>query len=62
MHAIAQQTRITALRSGINLTVVPDTIPFITLFDTDLEADDMTATVDGVIKDLYAGQIGRAHV
>ena len=57
MHAIAQQTRITALRSGINLTVVPDTIPFITLFDTDPEADDITATVDGVIKDLYAGRV-----
>jgi len=57
VHAIAQQARISALRSGIDLTLIPNTIPFSTLFDTNPEDEETSATVDGVIKDIYAGRV-----
>ncbi|KAH9017837.1 hypothetical protein EDB84DRAFT_1442645 [Lactarius hengduanensis] len=61
-ESISKQARIDALRSGINLTLIPDTIPFVTLFDTieqgdEPESDEIVATIDGVIKDIYASRI-----
>lgn len=54
---ISQQARINALRSGLDLTLIPDTIPFASLFDTEPEDDETVATIDGVIKDIYAGRM-----
>ena len=56
-ESISQQARITALQSGINLSLIPDTIPFASLFDTDPEGDETVATIDGLIKDIYAGRV-----
>ncbi|KAH8995533.1 hypothetical protein EDB86DRAFT_1099203 [Lactarius hatsudake] len=60
--SISKQARIDALRSGIDLTLIPDTIPFVSLFDSieegdEPESDEIVATIDGVIKDIYAGRI-----
>ncbi len=54
---ISQQAQINALQSGIDLTLIPDTIPFAALFDTEPEGDEIVATIDGVIKDIYASQM-----
>lgn len=52
-ESLSQQARIKALQSGIDLTLIPDTLSFNNLFDT----DELAITVDGVIKDTYAGRI-----
>jgi hypothetical protein len=54
---ISQQARIHALQSGIDLTHIHNTIPFAALFNTEPEGDEITATIDGVVTDIYAGRM-----
>lgn len=58
-ESISQQAQIKALKSGINLTLIPDTLPFATLFDTNLEGDhdEQVTSIDGVLTDIYAGRV-----
>jgi len=55
-ESISEQARISALRSGVDLTCIPETIPFSSLFDPEPDGDDLPA-IDGVIRDIYAGRV-----
>lgn len=48
VESISQQAHIKALRSGIDLTLIPDTLPFEALIDTEL---------DGILADIYTGRV-----
>ena len=48
-ESISKEAQIHALQAGFNLTLIPDTIPFSALFDTEPEQDGIVATIDSVV-------------